>query len=324
MQKNEKNIEKKIEKVRMILDDPSCTDAALKHDRHLSALQKRLKQSSFIQTSFPSKAADQGEFSPRVIVFSKERERHHQRKDIAEVEKVTEEIEEVFKEEPLFVIEKKEIEDIPEFVEVKPQEKTLEKQPRRKQFTFADEDLEKLPKWEPVSPEKLEDKRETHEKVTPQKKKESEVKTQTPEKIKTSVSPDEPEEKTQSTKKKKMSDASIWEPIEEQKSEKEKQKTPLDSAPGKNGRKEKEPKKVGTPEKKKGKSSGKKEAQICHYKGYTLYKKEIPITPDIKRTVHFFSKETPDEGVPISLPEGYEIKINKGTGVPFIRKKKTR
>jgi len=54
---------------------------------------------------------------------------------------------------------------------------------------------------------------------------------------------------------------------------------------------------------------------------YTLYKKQIPIKNGSTRTVHFFSKKVPDTGKPAALPEGYTVKINKKTGLPYIKKK---
>ena len=58
------------------------------------------------------------------------------------------------------------------------------------------------------------------------------------------------------------------------------------------------------------------------HKDYTLYKKEIEIKSGKKRTVRFFSKGEPEEGSPIKLPKGYEVKENKKTGLPYLKKKK--
>jgi hypothetical protein len=55
---------------------------------------------------------------------------------------------------------------------------------------------------------------------------------------------------------------------------------------------------------------------------YTLYVKEIETKTGKKRTVHFFSKGEPEEGEPAKLPKGYEVKVNKRTRVPYIKKKK--
>jgi len=71
-----------------------------------------------------------------------------------------------------------------------------------------------------------------------------------------------------------------------------------------------------TPEKKQ------KEIKTYRYGDYTLYRKEIKVGPGKKRTIHFFSRTKPEDGRPVDLPKGYEVKVNKKTGVPYIRKKK--
>ena len=58
------------------------------------------------------------------------------------------------------------------------------------------------------------------------------------------------------------------------------------------------------------------------HKDYTLYEKQIKSGKGKKRVVHFFSKAEPDDGEPIDLPPGFEVKINKKTGVPYLKKKK--
>jgi len=71
--------------------------------------------------------------------------------------------------------------------------------------------------------------------------------------------------------------------------------------------------------KKEEKISTKKEKEIIfRYGEYTLYRKEIRLQSDKKRIIHFFSKEKPDDGKEVNLPEEYEVKINKKTGVPYI------
>jgi hypothetical protein len=64
-----------------------------------------------------------------------------------------------------------------------------------------------------------------------------------------------------------------------------------------------------------------KEVKGYRHGDYTLYKKEIEASSGKKRIVHFFSKAEPDEGVPVKSPVGFEVKINKKTGVPYLRKK---
>ncbi len=55
---------------------------------------------------------------------------------------------------------------------------------------------------------------------------------------------------------------------------------------------------------------------------FTLYKKEIKTVTAKKRTVHFFSKKIPDVGEPVQMPENYEVKVNKRTGLPYLKKNK--
>jgi hypothetical protein len=67
-----------------------------------------------------------------------------------------------------------------------------------------------------------------------------------------------------------------------------------------------------------------KHEQIKGYKHgeYILYEKEIKLRSDKKQTIHFFSKDIPDDGKPVDLPDDYEVKVNRKTGVPYIRRKK--
>ena len=65
-----------------------------------------------------------------------------------------------------------------------------------------------------------------------------------------------------------------------------------------------------------------KVTKTYRYGEYTLYRKEIKVGPSKKRTIHFFSRAAPEDGDPVDLPNGYEVKVNKKTGVPYIRKKK--
>jgi hypothetical protein len=58
------------------------------------------------------------------------------------------------------------------------------------------------------------------------------------------------------------------------------------------------------------------------YGEFTLYKKEITTSTGKIRNIHFFSKKKPDIGEAVSFPEGYEVKINKVTKLPYLRRKK--
>jgi ribosomal protein S13 len=68
--------------------------------------------------------------------------------------------------------------------------------------------------------------------------------------------------------------------------------------------------------------SEKKEIVGFMHDDYTLYEKEIETKDGKKRKVRFFSKAQPEDGEPIELPKGYEVKENKKTGLPYLRKKK--
>jgi ERCC4-type nuclease len=68
--------------------------------------------------------------------------------------------------------------------------------------------------------------------------------------------------------------------------------------------------------------SKKKEIKGYRYDNYTLFEKEIVGKSGKNRTVRFFSKADPEDGKPIELPKGYEVKENKKTGVPYLKKKK--
>jgi hypothetical protein len=61
---------------------------------------------------------------------------------------------------------------------------------------------------------------------------------------------------------------------------------------------------------------------IYTYGDFTLYKKDIKTATGRKRTIHFFSKKIPDIGEPAQLPENYEVKVNKRTGLPYLKRKK--
>jgi hypothetical protein len=58
------------------------------------------------------------------------------------------------------------------------------------------------------------------------------------------------------------------------------------------------------------------------YGEFTLYKKEITTSTGKIRNIHFFSKKKPDKGEAVVFPEGYEVKINKVTKLPYLRRKK--
>jgi len=58
------------------------------------------------------------------------------------------------------------------------------------------------------------------------------------------------------------------------------------------------------------------------YGEYTLYTKEVTLRGNRKQRIYFFSKNGKDDATPCAKPEGYEIKVNEKTGLPFLKKSK--
>jgi hypothetical protein len=98
-------------------------------------------------------------------------------------------------------------------------------------------------------------------------------------------------------------------PIKQKRSAKKPKKKPVDSAEWESYFVEKTIKKPSL-------------KSICTYKEYILYQRKIGPHRGKKTTIHFFSKEKPDVGRPVQLPEGYQIAVNKKTGMPYLKKKK--
>ncbi len=57
---------------------------------------------------------------------------------------------------------------------------------------------------------------------------------------------------------------------------------------------------------------------------YTLYTREIDWkgTPGKKQTIYYFAKKIPETGTPCDIPDGYEVGVNKRTGLPYLKRKK--
>ncbi|RLF41548.1 MAG: hypothetical protein DRN12_03010 [Thermoplasmata archaeon] len=64
--------------------------------------------------------------------------------------------------------------------------------------------------------------------------------------------------------------------------------------------------------------------EVYKHGEFTLYKKLVPTKSGSSRVFYFFSRESSDKGIPCPLPEGYEVHINKKSGVPYLKKKKER
>lgn len=56
------------------------------------------------------------------------------------------------------------------------------------------------------------------------------------------------------------------------------------------------------------------------YLGYTLYTRPVRLKGGKEQTIYFFSKQIPKSGTAIPKPEGYEVGVNRRSGLPFLRK----
>jgi len=65
------------------------------------------------------------------------------------------------------------------------------------------------------------------------------------------------------------------------------------------------------------------ENDVYTHGDYILYTKEATLRGGRKQRIYFFSKKKEvKDATPSPLPEGYEVGINKKTGLPYLRKKK--
>lgn len=56
------------------------------------------------------------------------------------------------------------------------------------------------------------------------------------------------------------------------------------------------------------------------YRDYTLYTRDVELSTGRSQRIYFFAKNEPKNGEPSPLPEGYEVKENEQTGLPFLRR----
>ena len=56
------------------------------------------------------------------------------------------------------------------------------------------------------------------------------------------------------------------------------------------------------------------------FRNWKLYKTNIDMNNDIGRTLYFFSRWRPKQGIPCDLPEGYLVILNERTGLPYLQK----
>ena len=60
---------------------------------------------------------------------------------------------------------------------------------------------------------------------------------------------------------------------------------------------------------------------ICKYGDWTLYKRTVTLLSGKTLTIYFFSKKEPKSGTPTSMPQGYIVKINKRSNMPYLKKR---
>ena len=328
---NKKTSNKKIDHIRSIIDNPYQKNG-LSDDKYEAALRARLKGINLYREPAPLNIQKRDyNLKPTITI-------HHEKKITPPPqEKPIETFQEIPQQEPIlskpidyyeegediFEIVKAQPGEIPVFVEVKQKDKD---EPVQFEIAEPKEEIEKidlsnLPKWEPVvESEKIEPVEEEPEEEqappTPTVEEEQEPPKPTVEELK-SVEKTIPKTKKEPKAKKSAEPTMIWEPVE--KKEKKEKKSFFNKI---------KPTKQETPPKEE-KPKPKEEPPSTieklpfEYKDYKLYKKEIDLGNNNKRIIRFFSKEEPEDSTPSKLPKNYEVKINKKTGVPYIRKKQT-
>jgi len=56
-------------------------------------------------------------------------------------------------------------------------------------------------------------------------------------------------------------------------------------------------------------------------KNYTLFTRAVKLKGGKTQTIYFFSARKPKSGNPTEKPDGYIVKVNNRTGLPFLKKK---
>jgi len=57
------------------------------------------------------------------------------------------------------------------------------------------------------------------------------------------------------------------------------------------------------------------------YGEYTLHTRSVQLRGGKNQTIYFFAKAKPKSGTPCDLPNGYEVGVNKRTGLPYLKRK---
>lgn len=56
------------------------------------------------------------------------------------------------------------------------------------------------------------------------------------------------------------------------------------------------------------------------YNDYTLHARDVELSTGKKQRIYFFAKGEPRSGTPAAMPDGYEVRENERTGLPFLSK----
>jgi len=322
--------EKKIDKIRLLLDDP--THPSDNNDKYLSTLQERLQKTGHYHPQhLPDDDSDEPDLRPRVVIHKKTDSISLSKQQPFESfeKKPQEKIREALGDHELFEIEYPHTSEVPEFIEVKPKQKESSVEEIQKENEI-------LPEWTAIETDKELDKKieETLKEETKPNQSNKHIDDTTVEKPHSETNF---EEIPNNEKKQTKPATTIWEPIDK-KQDKLVQTTPekepikemefiimqedeTQLSTSKNHDPEPKMAKQIPPIDEPKKKSLQKDSSVCSYRDYKLYKKDIKIGKDKEKTIHFFSKEPPEEGTAVSLPKGYQITINKKTGVPYIKEK---
>jgi hypothetical protein len=339
-----------LEKIHAILDNIPSKSPDKKQDQYLTSLQRRLTshQKTFHPTQYRST-----DLTPRVIIRRKQelekqiREEKKQEVRFKEVKietKIIPSSDISVSDDALFEVENPslETEKIPEFIEVKPEQEKVEQlavkeEPLTVKISSEKKEDESLPQWHAVEEEALinEPSKPSIEHV---KKKAFLKSKRKPSKELTKEEETESWVEWESTPEEDNKKTNIWEPLSSEKKEKTTSKTiRYKKISGKKRDKDEEEmdsssdvhdskNSTFSPIDNKRENNKLDEETISddqgfRFNGYNLYKKVIKINDEDNRIIHFFAKEPPETGEPTTLPKGYEVKINRRTGVPYIRKK---
>jgi len=337
--------EKKLERIRKMLDDPHSPVSEHHDERYLATLQRRLVGDTtpvHDHMRYPS-PRDTDDITPRVVVHhrspsDKPAEYLESTREVAEKPK---EEQSVFDDEELFEIEKPDEASIPEFIEVEPvlkKEDELDTSVVESPVSDTQRSLEHLPLWHTVeedtsiaSDKEQKSKRGEQEKVRQKKRlprpfknsvikqdaKEPEIwEDECTEEVKKADRPPIIEREGKNVKKKKGTEKGsrkVFFKRYEGNTKDANEKEILETSSAERSVEKDE---------RTNRSSFKQLSEKGHfsYGDYSLYRKQLRIGGKEIRTVHFFSKDAPEDSAPSELPEGYEVKVNDKTGVPYIKK----